>query len=100
MKKAQEKEEINQIKQDLLEQLLEQGKIGSWNFGDWRGGVIIVGGGDISDQVCWYTFQNSGIIYTCSVEENIILEIFITQNQYDINGHPVMLDKEFKEIKN
>ncbi len=28
MKKAQEKEEINQIKQDLLEQLLEQGKIG------------------------------------------------------------------------
>lgn len=79
---------------------LEQGKIGSWNFGDRRGGVVIVGGGDISDQVCWYTFQNSGIIYTCSVEENIILEIFITQNQHDINGHPVMLDKEFKEIKN
>lgn len=28
MKKEQENEEINQIKQDLLEQLLEQGKIG------------------------------------------------------------------------
>lgn len=28
MKKTQEKEEINQIKQDLLEQLLDQGKIG------------------------------------------------------------------------
>ncbi len=78
---------------------LEEGEIASYNFGE-KDGVVIVGGGNIAEEVCWYTFQNSGIIYTCSVKEDMVLEIFITHNPSDINGHPVMLDKNFQEIEN
>ena len=72
----------------------ESTKIGSWNYGYLGDAVLIFCGADLPDDICWYTFQNSGITYTCPVENNIVLDIFIIPDGGDdINGAPTALDK-------
>ncbi len=79
---------------------LTAGEISSWNYGSSNGeAVLIFFGEEIPEEVCWYTFTNHGITYTCPVEANRVLDIFIIPDSDDINGYPIPLDKEKQEIK-
>ena len=79
---------------------LTAGEISSWNYGSPDGeAVLIFCGGEIPKEVCWYTFTNDGMIYTCPVEEHQVLDIFIISDSRDINSYPVPLDQEKQEIK-
>lgn len=79
---------------------LKQGKISSWNYGSPQGeAVLIFCGANISDDVNWYTFQNDKIIYTCPVEDNIVLDIYIISDSSDISSVPTMLDAEQQPLK-
>lgn len=78
---------------------LKTGTIGSWNYGSPEGeAVLIFCGGSIPDEVCWYKFQNGYITYTCPVDNNTVLDIFVIPDRYDINGHPIPLDNNQQEI--
>ena len=79
---------------------LTAGEISSWNYGNSNGEtVLIFCGGEIPEEVCWYTFTNNGSTYTFPVEDHRVLDIFINQDSNDINGYPIPLDKEKQEIK-
>lgn len=79
---------------------LKDGAIGSWNYGSPdREAVLIFCGGNISEEVCWYKFQNSKITYICPVEDDTLLDIFIIPDRNDINGYPILLDSEQQEIE-
>lgn len=79
---------------------IEDGTASSWNYGSSQGeAVLIFCGGNIPNEVCWYEFQNSNITYTCPVENNMILDIFIIPDSHDINGYPILLDRNQQEIK-
>lgn len=75
------------------------GTISSWNYGSpQKEAVLIFCGGDIPEEVCWYQFQNSNITYTCPVERDLLLDIFIIPDSSDINGHPILLDRNQREL--
>ena len=79
---------------------LESGSIGSWNYGSPQNeAILIFCGGDLSEDISWYQFHNSGITYTCPVESDTILDVFIIPDQSNINGHPILLDAEQQEIR-
>ena len=79
---------------------MADGTIGSWNAGNPQGeAILIFFGGNISDEVCWYKFQNNKITYICPVEQNELLDVFIIPDNNDINGHPILLDSNQQEIK-
>ncbi len=79
---------------------LETG-IDSWNYGSPDNeAVLIFCGGDIPEEVCWYTFQNSRITYICPVEDATLLDVFvIPDNGYNINGDSILLDGNQQEIR-
>lgn len=55
---------------------MQDGTISSWNYGSPQNeAVLIFCGGNISDEVCWYEFQNNNITYTCPVEHSQLLDI-------------------------
>lgn len=70
---------------------LTAGKLGSWNFGNPREAVIILCGGDLPEEAAWYTFQNSGIIYTCPIEDGQVLDVFLLPDTADIVSHHLEL---------
>ena len=75
------------------------GELTSYNFGDSTGYAVIVAfGGDIPDEVCWYTFENSQTIYYRQVAEENILDVFVFPDIGDINGVPEALDKDKNPI--
>ena len=79
---------------------LDPGEFGSWNFGSPEGEtVLIFSGVELSDEICFYTFQNCGITYTCPIENNTVLDIFIIQDSHDINGSPTALDKNQQPLE-
>ena len=79
---------------------MEKGKLGSWNFGSpEREAVLVFCGGDIPEEVCWYRFQNGGITYTCPVEDDTLLDLFIIPDRESISGSPVPLDSEQRELE-
>ena len=72
---------------------------GSFNYGSPRGeAVIIIFGGDIPDEVSAYQFNNGGTTYKVSVESDMVLDIYVLKDHYDINGIPVALDENGEEI--
>lgn len=79
---------------------MKDGTICSWNYGSPQGeAVLIFCGGNIPDEVCWYEFQNSKITYTCPVEHDKLLDVFIIPDgSNDINGSPILLDNNQQEI--
>ena len=78
---------------------LEDGKIGSWNYGSPQGeAVLIFFGAELPEQVFWYSFENAGIEYTCPVTDETVLDIFIIQDNDNINGSPIPLNEEKKPI--
>lgn len=80
---------------------IKDGTISSWNYGSpQREAVLIFFGSNISEEVCWYKFQNSNITYICPVESEKLLDIFIIPGGgNDINGYPILLDCYQHEIK-
>ncbi len=87
----------------------EKGEIVSYNFGAGNRILLVFCGSDLPKNAKYYTFQNSGITYTCPVKDGSVLDIFQTQFVYDkfgnlsiggdINGCPVLLDSKMREIK-
>lgn len=79
---------------------IKDGTVSSWNYGSpQKEAVLIFCGGNISDEVCWYKFQNSNITYICPVESDTLLDIFIIPDRSDINGHPILLDRNQQEME-
>ena len=79
---------------------LKPGNIGSWNYGSpEREAVLIFCGGNISDEICWYQFQNSNITYTCPVDGSRVLDIFIIPDRNNINGYAIPLDSNQQKIQ-
>ena len=67
---------------------LTAGELGSWNYGNPREAVIIFCGGDLPEEAAWYTFQNSGITYTCPIENGRVLDVFVLPDTGDISSYP------------
>lgn len=79
---------------------IQDGAISSWNYGSPQNeAVLIFCGGNISNEVCWYEFQNSNITYTCPIENENLLDIFIIPDSSNINGYPILLDCNQQEIE-
>jgi len=79
---------------------LTAGELGSWNFGTARDAVIIFCGGDLPPEAACYTFRNSGITYTCPIEDGQVLDVFFLPDTRDITSYPEqLLDAEGKPLK-
>lgn len=73
-------------------------ELSSYNLGDSNGNaVIIIFGGDIRSEIKSYKFVNGDITYLCPANK-FVLDIFIIQDQSDINGCPIELDENGEEI--
>jgi transcriptional regulator with XRE-family HTH domain len=70
---------------------LTAGELGSWNFGNSREAVIIFCGGDLPEDAAYYTFRNSGITYTCPIQDRQVLDIFLLPDTRDISSYPEIL---------
>ena len=70
---------------------LTAGTLGSWNFGNSREAVMIFCGGELPEEAAYYTFQNSGITYTCSIEAGQVLDVFLLPDTTDISSYPEQL---------
>lgn len=78
----------------------DPGQLTSWNYGSPRAGAVLVFcGGDLSEEIQWYTFENSGIHYTCPVEDGLVLDVFIIPDSHNINGTPVPLDFKMQPVQ-
>ena len=65
--------------------------MGSWNFGNPREAVIILCGGELPEEAAFYTFQNSGITYTCPIRDGQVLDVFLLPDTADIASHQLKL---------
>ena len=65
---------------------MESGEISSWNFRDPQGtAVIAFGGGDLPEEIAYYSFWLDGITYTCPVvEPGKIFDFFLVPDTYAI----------------
>lgn len=70
---------------------LKPGTLGSWNFGNPREAVIVFCGGDLPPEAAYYTFQNSGIAYTCPIQNGRVLDLFLLPDTNDISSYPEQL---------
>ena len=79
----------------------DPGEIKSWNYGSPQGDAIIIfSGAELSDDARWYTFQNNGITYTCPIENNTVLDIFIVlDGRSSISAVPTALDKNQQPLQ-
>lgn len=79
---------------------ITSGRIESWNYGSSRKeAVLIFCGGGLSEEICWYIFENGGIEYTCPVENGKVLDVFIILDSSNINGVPTALDQEKQPVR-
>ena len=67
---------------------LPSGELGSWNFGNPQEAVIIFCGGNLPEEAAYYTFRNSGISYTCPIENGQVLDVFLLPDTNDISSYP------------
>lgn len=76
-----------------------KGELSSWSASDSKGNVVLVFyGAELSDEIHWYSFENSGIEYTCPVDNNTALDLFIIPDSVNLNSFPIMLDKDKKAL--
>lgn len=77
-----------------------KGELSSLNVSDSKGNVVLVFyGAELSDEIYWYSFENSGIKYICPVNDSTALDIFIIPDSINLNSYPIMLDKDKKIIE-
>ena len=56
-------------------------------------------GGDLPPEAAYYTFQNSGITYTCPIENGRVLDLFLLPDTSDISSYPEqLLDKDGRPL--
>ena len=78
---------------------LKSGALGSWNFGNPREAVIVLCGGDLPEEAAYYTFQNSGITYTCPIKNGRVLDLFVLPDTADIVSHKLeLLDQDGRPL--
>lgn len=65
---------------------MESGEISSWDFGDPQGtAVVAFGGGDLPEEITYYSFWLDGITYTCPVAgPGEIFNLFLVPDTYAI----------------
>ncbi len=78
----------------------EAGRMTSYNYGDPEGNaVLIFAGVKLPEEAKWYTFTNGGILYTCPIEGEGFVDLFvISDGRGDISGYPVLLDENMQEL--
>lgn len=80
--------------------ILDAGELDSWNFGNPREAVIIFCGGDLPEDAAYYTFRNSGITYTCPIQDGQVLDVFLLPDSGDISSYPeTVLNREFQPVE-
>ena len=78
---------------------LKAGVLGSWNYGNPREAVIVFCGGDLPEEARYYTFQNSGITYTCPIENRRVLDVFLLPDTRDIGSSALeLLDQDSQPL--
>lgn len=77
------------------------GGLSSWNYGSpQREAVIIFCGGELPTEAAYYTFQNSGMTYTCPIENRQVLDIFLLPDTADISSYPKeLLDADMQPLE-
>ncbi|MGM9619189.1 MAG: zf-HC2 domain-containing protein [Oscillospiraceae bacterium] len=67
---------------------VKPGHLANWNYETPEGDTILVCfGAELADNICGYTFTNSGVTYTCTVDENAVLDFFFIPDAYDRGTH-------------
>lgn len=67
---------------------VKPGKLANWNCETPEGDTILVCfGAELSEDICGYTFTNSGVTYTCTVSEDTVLDFFFIPDAYDPDTH-------------
>lgn len=67
---------------------VKPGYLANWNYQTAEGDTILVCfGAELSQDICGYTFTNSGVTYTCTVDENAVLDFFYIPDAYDSRTH-------------
>lgn len=67
---------------------VKPGYLANWNYQTAEGDTILVCfGAELSEDICGYTFTNSGVTYTCTVDENAVLDFFYIPDAYDSKTH-------------
>lgn len=71
---------------------MDAGALSSWNYcSPRREAVIIFCGGDLPAEAAYYTFRNSGLDYTCPIENRQVLDVFLLPDTADISSYPDQL---------
>lgn len=67
---------------------VKPGYLANWNCLTAEGDTILVCfGAELPEDIRGYTFTNSGVTYTCMVEENTVLDFFYIPDAYDSRTH-------------
>ena len=67
---------------------VKTGKLANWNYNTSKGDTILVCfGAKLSSKIRGYTFENSGVSYTCTVNSDSVLDIFYILDTYDSETH-------------
>lgn len=80
---------------------MESGEINSWNFRDPQGtAVVAFGGGDLPEEIAYYSFWLDGITYTCPVAEpGEIFNLFLVPDTYAIAPSDLtLLDEDLQPL--
>ena len=72
---------------------MDSGEIESWNYGSpKKEAILIFCGGNLPEDIAYYSFENSGVEYTCPVDDGTVLDLFIILDRGNINGYPIPLN--------
>ncbi len=78
---------------------VKPGELTSWNYGSPQNeAVIIICGGDLPEEAACYIFGNNGTTYLRPVDETVLDVFVIPDGRSDINGMPILLNKDLKTV--
>lgn len=63
---------------------VQAGYLANWNYATPEGDTVLVCfGAELSGDICAYTFSNSGVTYTSTIEDGAVLDLFLIPEVYD-----------------
>ena len=78
---------------------VKPGELASWNFGSPQSGaVIVICGSDLPEEAVCYIFENNGTTYLRPVDETVLDVFVIPDGGSDINGTPILLNRDLKTV--